>query len=144
MSSPSVSKPVRLSGKDAFMGTSFTNDDAMNLDKSDDYDARVVSSDAEGWDLVLSAKSPELPYPKIVARVGRDYLPRQMAYFARSGKESKRVDFSEPKDFGGKIRPSAFSLVDLMKPGDKSRLVFLEIREVALSRSRFLPSSLGK
>ena len=39
MASPSVSKPVRLSGKDSFMGTSFTNDDLMNFDKGDDYDA---------------------------------------------------------------------------------------------------------
>jgi len=144
MSAPTVSKPVRLSGKDSFMGTSFTNDDAMNLEKSDDYEAKIVSSDAEAWDLVLTARSPELPYPRIEARVGRDYLPLRMAYFTRSGRESKRVEFSAPKAFGGKLRPSAMSIVDLMKPGDRSRLLFLDIREEAVSRSRLLPSSLGK
>lgn len=144
MAAPSVSKPVRLSGKDAFMGTSFTNDDVMNLDKADDYDSRVIESDEKGWMIVMTAKSPDSPYPRIEARVGRDYLPMAMSYFTRSGRESKRVTFSEVKIFGGKPRPSVMTIVDLMKPGDSSAVIIVDIREEAVSRSRLLPSSLGK
>ncbi len=143
MSSPSVSKPVRLSGKDAFMGTSFTNDDVMNLDKSDDYDSGIAASDGNGWDIVMKAKTGGLPYSKIEARIGRDYLPVSMVYFVRSGKESKRVSFSAVKDFGGKLKPSIMTIIDLMKPGDTSAVIFEEIREETVSRSRLTPASLG-
>lgn len=144
MSSPAVSKPVRLSGKDAFMGTSFTNDDLLNLDKADDYESAIVESGAEGWSLSLRARGPDLPYPRVEIRLGRDYLPLAMSYFTRSGRESKRVEFAAPKDFGGKLRPSVMTVVDLMKPGDLSRVLFLEIREEPVDPSRLLPSSLGK
>lgn len=142
MTTPAVSKPVRLSGKDAFMGTSFTNDDVMNLDKSDDYDTAVAAEDKDGWSVVMTARTASLPYPRIEARIGRDFLPVSMAYFARSGKESKRVTFSEVRDFGGKMKPSVMTIVDLMKPGDSSAVVFLEIREASIDRARLNPNSL--
>lgn len=144
MASPAVSKPVRLSGKDAFMGTSFTNDDMMNMDKSDDYDTVVVAEDAGSWSLVMTALLPSLPYPRIEATVGKDYLPKTMTFFTRSGKESKLVTYSEVKDFGGKARPSVMSIVDLMKPGDESRIVFVEIKEEPVDPSRMNPATFGK
>ncbi len=143
MAAPSVSKPVRLSGKDSFMGTSFTNDDVMNLDKSDDYDTVVVASDSGGWDLVMTAKTANQPYAKIEARIGRDYLPVRQAFYARSGKPSKTVEFSQVKDFGGKKRPSVMVIVDLMKPGDSSSVVFEDIVEGRVDRARLTPASLS-
>ncbi len=143
MSSPTVSKPVRLSGKDAFMGTSFTNDDVMNLDKSDDYASVIAASDESGWDIVMTAKTSSLPYQKIAARIGRDFLPVSMIYYSRSGKESKRVNFSAVKDFGGKPRPSVMAIVDLMKPGDASSVIFERISEEPVNRFRLTPASLG-
>ncbi len=143
MSSPSVSKPVRLSGKDAFMGTSFTNDDVMNLDKADDYDAVISSGNETGWTVVMSAKTASLPYARIEARIGKDFLPVAMTYYARSGRESKKVAFSEVKSFGGKRRPSVMTITDLMKPGDTSSVIFMEISEEPVDRSRLTPSSLG-
>ena len=144
MSTPAVAKPVRLSGKDAFMGTSFTNDDMMNLDKADDYDSTVVSSSASGWEIEMVAKTANMPYPKIATKIGKDFLPVSMTYYARSGKESKRVAFSLVRDFGGKMRPSVMTIVDLMKPGDESSIIFDDIREEPLNRSRLTPATLGK
>jgi outer membrane lipoprotein-sorting protein len=144
MASPAVSKPVRLSGKDSFMGTTFTNDDMMNFDKSDDYESIISSEDAEGWDIVMSARKSGLPYSKIAARIGKDFLPRKMSYFARSGKESKQVEYSDLRDFGGKKRPGLMAIRDLMEIGAESRVVFEEIMEGAIDRSRLSPTSFGK
>ena len=66
-----------------------------------------------------------------------------MAYFARSGKESKQVKFSAVKDYGGKPRPSIMAIVDLMKPGDTSSVIFDAIREEPVNRSRLTPAALG-
>jgi hypothetical protein len=144
MSTPAVAKPVRLSGKDAFMGTSFTNDDMMNLDKADDYDSTIVSASASGWEIEMVAKTASMPYPRITTKIGKDFLPLSMTYYARSGKESKRVAFSLVRDFGGKNRPSVMTIVDLMKPGDESSIIFDDIREEPLNRSRLTPATLGK
>ncbi len=144
MSTPAVSKPVRLSGKDAFMGTSFTNDDMMNLDKADDYDSTIVASSSAGWDITMVAKTSSSPYPRIETKIDKDYLPVSMTYYARSGKESKKVAFSDVKEFGGKKRPSVMTIVDLMKPGDESSIIFDDIREEPLNRTRLTPGSMGK
>ena len=144
MASPTVTKPVRLSGKDAFMGTAFTNDDMMNMDKSDDYETILASEDKDSWSLVMTAQKPSLPYPRVEAKIGKDFLPQVMVYFTRSGKESKRITYSEVKDFGGKARPSVMSIVELMKPGDESRIVFIEIKEEPVDRSRMNPATFGK
>lgn len=144
MASPAVSKPVRLSGKDSFMGTTFTNDDVMNFDKSDDYESTILSEDADGWDISMQAKKPGLPYARVVARIGKDYLPARMSFYARSGKESKRVEYSAPRDFGGKRRPSVMAIRDMMEAGAESRVVFEEIVEGSVDRSRLSPSNFGK
>lgn len=144
MAAPSVSKPVRLSGKDSFMGTSFTNDDAMNMDKSDDYDSAIVSADDTGWDIVMTAKTDSVPYPRIEARVGRNYLPVTQHFFVRSGKLSKKVEYSEIREFDGRERPSVMTIVDLMSPGDSSTIVFESIRSEKIPASRFTSASLTK
>jgi len=144
MASPSVSKPVRLSGKDSFMGTTFTNDDVMNLDKADDYESVIASEDSDGWDIVMTARKPGLPYSRKEARIGKDYLPVRMAFFARSGRESKRVEYSLVRDFGGKRRPSVMAIRDMMEEGAESRVVFEEITEGAVDRSRLSQTGFGK
>lgn len=143
MASPAVTKPIRLSGKDSFMGTSFTNDDLMNLDKADDYDCSITERGTDGWSITMTAKNAGLPWPRIEARIGADYLPVSMVYYARSGKESKRVDFSAVRDFGGKKRPSVMAMTDLMKSGDVSSVIFDEIREEPIDRNLLTPASLG-
>ncbi len=144
MSAPSVSKPVRLSGKDSFMGTSFTNDDVMNFDKSDDYDSTIAAEDDASWTVVMIAKGPSQPYQKIEARIGKDYLPIAMSFFSRSGKESKRVSFSAKRNFGGKERPSVMAIMDLMEAGKESRVVFEAIEERPVDKARLSPAGFGK
>lgn len=144
MASPAVSKPVRLSGKDSFMGTTFTNDDVMNFDKSDDYESTIAAEDADGWNVVMTARKAGLPYSRIEARIGKDYLPVRMSFFARSGRESKQVEYSELRDFGGKRRPAVMAIRDMMEIGAESRVVFEEIVEGAVDRSRLSPTGFGK
>jgi hypothetical protein len=144
MSAPSVSKPVRLSGKESFMGTSFTNDDVMNFDKSDDYESSVVAEDGSGWTVTMTARGPAQPYQRIEARIGRNYLPESMVFYARSGKASKRVAYSGVKAFGSKERPSVMAITDLMEAGKESRVVFEVIEERAVDRARLSPAGFGR
>jgi len=136
MGSPSVSRPVRMSGKDSFMGTSFTNDDMMNFTKSDDYDARILSSSAEGWTLELTARKKTLPYPRMAVDVNRSYLPVRMVMYALSGQEAKRIEFSDVRSFEGKMRPSVMTVIDAMTAGNRTIVGFKSIKSGAADRAR--------
>jgi outer membrane lipoprotein-sorting protein len=140
MGSPSVSRPVRLSGKDSFMGTSFTNDDMMNFTKSDDYDARLLSSSADGWTLELTARKKTLPYPRMVVDVDRAYLPVRMVMYALSGQEAKHIEFSDVRSFEGKMRPSVMTITDVMTVGNKTIVGFKSIKSGAVARARLSPT----
>ena len=142
--SPSVSRPLRLSGKDAFMGTSFTNDDVMNFTKADDYEARIQSSSADGWTLELTARKKSLPYARIIAEVSRDFLPVRMLMHALSGKEAKRIEFSEVRAFEGKLRPATMTVTDAMTAGNRTIVRFLSITSAAVHRARLSPTGFMK
>jgi outer membrane lipoprotein-sorting protein len=144
LGAPGLTKPVRLSGKDAFMGTSFTNDDVMNMDKDDDYEAAVLESGPEGWLLELKARRRELPYQRSRIRVGRDYLPTRQELFLLSGELAKTIEFSEPRAYGAKRRPSTFRVEDAMTRGASTTVRFERISEGAVDRSRLSPSGFMK
>ncbi len=144
LGAPGISKPLRLSGKDAFMGTSFTNDDVMNMDKEDDYEARILDSGPGGWTLELSARRRGLPYQRSVLVVGPDCLPLRQAMYLLSGELSKTIAFSEPRLYGGRLRPSAIRVEDAMAAGASTTIRFEEIEERRVDRSRLSPSGFMK
>ena len=144
MGSPSVSRPVRLSGKDSFMGTSFTNDDVMNFTKADDYDSRILSSTDAGWSLELTARKKTVPYPRIVAEVDRKYLPVRMIMYALSGQEAKRIEFSDVRSFEGKMRPAVMTVTDAMTAGNRTIVAFKTIKSGAVDRARLSPAGFMK
>jgi outer membrane lipoprotein-sorting protein len=139
MSVPGVSKPLRLSGKDAFMGTSFTNDDIMNFDKADDYAATIVASDDGAWTLDLAARKKSLPYQRARIVVGRDFLPQRQELYLLSGELAKTIEFSDPRDFGAKRRPATMRVTDAMSKGAATIVRFESILERSVDKSRLSP-----
>ncbi len=139
MSVPGVSKPLRLSGKDAFMGTAFTNDDIMNFDKADDYSATITASDEGAWTLDLAARKKSLPYQRARIVVGRDFLPLRQELYLLSGELAKTIEFSEARDFGSKRRPSTMRVSDAMSRGAATIVRFESITEKSVDRSRLSP-----
>jgi len=139
MAVPGVSKPVRLSGKDAFMGTAFTNDDVMNFDKADDYSATLAATDEGSWTLELAARKRSLPYQRVRIVVGRDYLPRSQELYLLSGELSKTIEFSDPRAFGSKRRPATMRVTDAMARGAATTVRFESIVEKSVDRSRLSP-----
>ena len=126
------------------MGTSFTNDDMMNFDKADDYEPRIVSEDGRGWRLELLAKSRSLPYQRVLLSVGRDFLPVEQSMFLLSGELSKTIEFSLPRDYGGKVRPSSVRVVDAMTKGASTVVRFDSIVEKRIDRARLSPDRFMK
>ncbi len=144
MAVPGTSRPIRLSGRDSFMGTSFTNDDVMNLDRADDYDAVVTGEEAGATRLLMTARKSSLAYPRVEMAVGAGSLPVWSLHYTRSGAAAKRIEYSALADFGDKIRPSVMTVTDLMAKGDRTVVIFESMRAGAVDRSRLSPASFGK
>jgi hypothetical protein len=144
MAVPGTSRPIRLSGRDSFMGTSFTNDDVMNLDRSDDYDAVVAGEEAEGTRLVMTARTASVPYPRMEIVIGDRSLPVWSVLYTRSGAAAKRIEYTSLKDFGDKVRPAVMTVIDLMTQGDRSVVVFEEMRAAPVDRTKLSPASFGR
>ena len=144
MAAPGLSKPVRLSGKDSFMGTSFTNDDVMNLDKDDDYGSAVIESGASGWRIELVARRRSLPYQRVIVDVGRDYLPTRQEMYLLSGELSKIIEFTEPRSYGSRRRPSVMKVLDATAKGASTTVRFERMAEKPVDRSRLSPATFMK
>ena len=130
---PGVSRPVRLSAKDSFMGTSIENKDLLDYEMSDDYDVEVVSSDQSKYVLELKANTTSVPYPKVVLFVDRSvFLPTKMEFYTLSGKLVKYMIFSDVKEIGGKVRPTVYEMRDVLTEGNFTKVVFrkMELRRV--------------
>src|SRR5512137_3171613 len=64
MSVPGVSRPVRVSGKESFMGTSFSNNDLMDYAKGNDYTSTLVDSTDTSYTVEMRSASKTVSYPR--------------------------------------------------------------------------------
>jgi len=136
---------LRLSSRDAFQGSTFSNADIGKSQFSDDYSA-VLAPEAllEHAELgpvpclVLEAraKTDTAAYGKIVMWVRKsDFMPLRMEYYAKSGLLFKRMDLSRIRSFGPLTRPSVMRMESFEKKGTITTLTMesIEAREVPLS-----------
>lgn len=142
---PGISKPVRLSGKDSFMGTSFSNRDLMDYDLHNDYTAQITSTTADRYVLDLRATNKNVPYARIVMHVEKKrLLPVRQELYSVSGNLIKTMEFSDVKDLGGKLRPSVFVIRETLTQGNETRVVMESMKEEKVDESIFSPQRLGR
>lgn len=113
-------RPVRLSGKNSFQGSAFSNNDVADSQYSDDYDAEITGTEAithselgevEVLTITGIASHAEATYGKIVVQLTAEKrLPLSITYYANSGILMKVMTFSGYKTMAGKIRPSIFTM----------------------------------
>jgi outer membrane lipoprotein-sorting protein len=130
---PGVSRPVRLSAKDNFMGTSIENKELLDYKMSDDYEFEVISNDTSSYVLELKANTASVPYPRVILAVDKStFLPTRMEFYTLSGKLIKYMIFSDVKEIGGKMRPTVYEMRDVLTEGNFTKIVFnkLESRKV--------------
>ena len=118
---------LRLSSRDSFPGSTFSNADVGKSQFSDDYAAALapeaVLQHAELGAvpcLVIetTAKTDTAAYGKIFMWVRKsDYMPLRMEYYAKSGLLFKRMDLSKVTSFGSITRPAVMRMESLEKKG---------------------------
>lgn len=115
---PTVSRPIRLSRKQSFMGSAFSNEDLMNSTMADDYDPEIVDKKDDLYLLSAVGKRRDVAYARVEIWIhGVTKIPAEATYFGLSGKAIKKMEFSEVKPLAGRMRPSKMVMIDLLEEG---------------------------
>jgi outer membrane lipoprotein-sorting protein len=142
---PSVSKPLRLSAKDSFMGTSFSNRDLMDYDLKNDYKAKILQETEKYYKLELTATNKNVAYPKVIIEVEKQHvLPTKEELYTLSGDLIKIIEFSGLKNFSGKTRPSIIKVVDMLNQKNYTKVVLENLENKPIKDSMFLPQNFAK
>lgn len=143
---PSVSRPIRMSKKDSFMGSSMSNEDMMNSTLSDDYDPEIIEEKGNQWLLQLKAKRPDVAYAKIEYWMDKDLrTPTEGTYYGLSGKAIKKMYFSNIKEIAGLKRPTVMKMEDLLEKGSYTVMEFVSLEELqSLPDYTFDASQMGR
>lgn len=130
-------KAIRLSPKDAFQGTHFSNNDVSNPRFSDDYTSALAGREPLEVDglgkvdcLVLEAKAsrPSAPYGAIrMWLLPEDDIPVRIDYYAKSGLLYKRMTLTGFSQLAGRRRPTVFTMVETDEPGASTSLVLTSL-----------------
>lgn len=147
---PDVSRPVKLTRKSSFMGSTFSNEDVMNTTMADDYTARILRrmeiNDRPYYEIALQAKRRDVAYARITAVVDSlAAIPDTMVYYGLSGKPIKKMALGDHKLLAGRLRPARMTMFDFLE-ADASTVVqitSLQARD-AIPESTFDPTRLGK
>jgi outer membrane lipoprotein-sorting protein len=136
---------IRLSARDSFQGSTFSNADVGKNQFSDDYAPSLAPEETIShaelgsvpcYVLLSTAKTSTAAYGKIQMWLRKtDLMPLRMEYFAKSGLLFKRMELSSIKDFGAITRPSIMKMESLEKKGTITTLNLstIELKDVPLS-----------
>lgn len=121
---PAVSRPIRLSRKQSFMGSAFSNEDLMNSTMADDYDPEIIDKKGELYLLSMKGKRRDVAYAKIEMWIhGKTKIPTAATYYGLSGKAIKKMEFSEITKLAGKMRPAKMLMIDLLEAGASTEVL---------------------
>jgi outer membrane lipoprotein-sorting protein len=143
---PSVKKSIRVSGRGAFMGGDFENNDVLRLNLSGDYTAEILEDQPDQYVLSLQGKDLSLSYAKIKIWVRKsDFQPMKQEYYTLSDQLIKSTFYEDIKTFGRLKRPGKMVMQNALYPKQKTELEVLSF-EIGVKNpsKRFNRTGLGK
>lgn len=128
---PSVSRPIRLTRSQSFMGSTLSNEDISDTTWENDYDPEIVKVTNDNVLMSLKAKRKDVAYKKIEMRINdRQNVPMEAFYYGLSGKAIKKMIFTDVKQIAGRLRPLEMKMIDLMEIGAFTRVKMTSLEEV--------------
>ena len=143
---PSVKKSIRVSGRGAFMGGDFENNDVLRLNLVGDYASEIIEELPDQYILALQGRDLSLSYAKIKIWVQKDsFQPVKQEYFTLTDKLIKSTFYQDIKEFSGLKRPSKMVMQNALYPKQKTILEVIEFKHgVKIPSKIFRRSNLGK
>lgn len=149
ISIPGLPNAIRVSSKEAFMDSTFANNDLMDTGYSDDYDVVLESVGLRDsrpvFLLSCAAKAPQVAYHRIRMSIDREtFIPTEFEFFTRSGLLLKTCRFGERKLMAGRLRATRIEMRDASSPETFSVIEIALMTSLALPRSAFSIENAGK
>ena len=130
--------PLRLSPRESFQGSAFSNSDVGDSTWAEDYSASVVASSTidtpalgsvESWEIEGKALRPTVAYGamRLWVRKG-DLLPLRVEYDAKSGLHVKTMVLSDFAVVAGRLRPRKILMTEEGPGGAESLVTISELR----------------
>jgi outer membrane lipoprotein-sorting protein len=143
---PDVSRPIRLSRNQSFMGSTFSNEDVSDSTWEDDYDPVITAEKENMLLLTLKAKRKDVAYKQIDIWVNKETrVQAEGVYYGLSNKPIKKIYFSNVKEIAGLLRPLDMRMVDLLEQGAYTDVKLLELKELdSIPDYKFDASQLGR
>jgi len=134
---PKVDRTIKIPSSmmgGSWMGSHFTNDDLVQESQMIDVYDVTVSFDGERdgvmvWELRLTPK-PEaaVVWGHLEFLVGQDdYLPLWAKYYDEDGKLARTMEYSEFREFGGRLVPAVMNMQPADKPGERTTIRYEEL-----------------
>ena len=133
---PAVSQPVRLPLSQRLTGQ-VANGDLARANFSGDYKSTLLREEpcdkANCWVLALEAARPGVTYHKVTYWVEKEsFRPWKAEFHTLSGRLMKTGLYRDYRELGGAVRPTRLMLLDAVKAGERSVMVYgnLKRREI--------------
>ncbi len=148
-------RAIRLSPRDSFQGTLFSNNDIGDTDYTDNYTTVLSGTEkiehpergtTDCYILTGTAKNEDSPYGKIVMWLDKETnIPLQEEMYAKSGLLFKEMVFSDIKEIAGRRRPTRMKMHSMEQKDAYSTVIIEEMeQEDDLPDSIFTESSITR
>lgn len=145
---PSVSQPIRLPLSQRLTGQ-VANGDLARANFAGDYTPTLIGEEKLGQDesykLELKANDRGVTYAKVMYWVDKKkFRPLKAEFYTLSNRLIKVATYSDFQAMDGEQRPSKLVLEDAMKKGDRSVLVYKDMKTKDLPDKVFTKDYLNK
>ena len=130
---------IRLSSRDSFQGSVFSNRDVGESMYTQDYRAEILATEffnhpelgrVEVYQVEATPQRDVAAYGRILFTVAVEgSIPLRMQYFARSGVQTKEMHLTDIRTMAGRQRPLRMEMVSLEEEGKVSIVRILELEE---------------
>lgn len=124
---PDLGKPIVISARQSFLGSSFSNGDMLRTDLVADYLPSLLREEelpaGKAWLLELRARSPEVSYDRILMWVEKGSMrPLRQEFFTLSGKRIKTISYSKPSKLSGVEINTVMEVVSDLNPHEQTKM----------------------
>jgi len=124
---PDLGKPIVISARQSFLGSSVSNGDLMRTDLVSDYTPALLREEpVDGTPaevLELKARSPEVAYDRILMWIDKTtHRPLRQEFYTLSGKRIKTITYGKPVKLNGIVVNSEMNVESVLTPRERTLL----------------------
>ncbi len=135
--------PIKISPQQKLIGQASVAD-VMSLLYYPNYTVVSYKKDNQDYLLTLKAKDSKVSYDKLDLRLSDKLMPKEVIFYALSGKQIKIMRFKDEQELLGKNRPSKMIIEDHINKNLVTTVIFKSMEEKNISKSHFNKDNINK